>query len=196
MKPNPLYRILVSSYGLSTFSEGIILPIYAIFVQRIGGDILDASGAIAVFLIVSGVATILIHRLQWSKKHRTRLMVYGWLVWVIGIAGYFVISSTLTLFATQVLIALGNAIANPAFDAELDDHTDEALKSYEWGLFEALQDIFSGIAAIIGGVVALLFGFKTLIFIMVVAASLSFLMILYYVRARNKISILAVNNNL
>lgn len=172
------------------------MPIYAIFVQRIGGDILDASGAIAVFLIVSGVATILIHRLQWSKKHRTRLMVYGWLVWVIGIAGYFVISSTLTLFATQVLIALGNAIANPAFDAELDDHTDEALKSYEWGLFEALQDIFSGIAAIIGGVVALLFGFKTLIFIMVVAASLSFLMILYYVRARNKISILAVNNNL
>jgi predicted MFS family arabinose efflux permease len=186
MKPNFLYRILVSSYGLSTFSEGIIMPIYAIFVQRIGGDILDASGAIAVFLIVSGIATILIHRQKWSQKNRIRLMVYGWLIWVIGIAGYFLISSTLTLFATQILIALGNSIANPAFDAELDDHTDEDIKSYEWGLFEALQDIFSGIAAIIGGVIATFFGFQMLILFMVLAATLSFLLILYYVGAKNK----------
>lgn len=161
------------------------MPIYAIFVQKIGGDILDATGAIATFLIVSGAATIVIHRFKWSEKHRTKLMVFGWLIWVLGIAGYLLISSTLTLFAAQILVALGNAIANPAFDAELDDHTDEEIKSYEWGVFEALQDIFNGIAAIVGGLIATFFGFKVLIIVMVIMATISFAMILYYVKVRD-----------
>jgi len=99
-------------------------------------------------------------------------MVWGWLLWVVGIMSYFAVSSTLTLFATQILVALGNAIADPAFDAELDDNIDTRLKSYEWGVFGATQDILNGVAAIIGGVIATVFGFKVLILCMVVAASI------------------------
>ncbi|MEK7570046.1 MAG: MFS transporter [Patescibacteria group bacterium] len=188
IKTNRLFRVLVSSYALSTFSEGIILPIYAVFVQQIGGDILEASGAIAIFLVVSGVTTIFIHRTRWSQTHRMQLLVYGWLLWVVGVAFYFFISNTLTLFVAQVIVALGNAIANPAFDAELDDHTDKKIKSYEWGIFEALQDIFAGVAAIVGGVVAATFGFKALISFMVVFATISFLGILYYVRVKKRLA--------
>lgn len=184
MRTNYLYRVLVSSYAISTFAEGILMPIYAIFVQKIGGDILEASGAIAIFLIVNGVATIAIHRIGWSQKHRRLLMVWGWLLWVIGIGSYFVVSSTVTLFITQVLIALGNAIADPAFDAELDDNIDTRLKSYEWGVFGAVQDVLNGIAAIVGGVIASVFGFKVLILCMVLAATISFCLILYYMHAR------------
>jgi predicted MFS family arabinose efflux permease len=182
MKPNKLFKILVASYAISTFAEGIITPIYAIFVQKIGGDILEATGAVATFLIVSGVATIVIHRTKWSQRNRKMLMIVGWLVWVLGIAMYLIISDLITLFLAQVLIALGNATANPAFDAELDDHTDEKIKSYEWGLFEALQDILSGIAAIAGGLVVTFLGFQTLIYCMIAAATLSFLLILYYLQ--------------
>lgn len=182
MKTNRLYRTLVISYAISTFAEGIIAPIYAIFVQKIGGDILEATGAVATFLVMSGVATIAIHRSRWSQRHRKTLMVAGWLIWVLGIGMYLVISDLLTLFAAQVLIALGNATANPAFDAELDDHTDSRIKSYEWGLFEALQDILSGVAAIAGGLVVTAFGFEALIYCMIIAATVSFLLILYYLR--------------
>jgi hypothetical protein len=184
MKTGYLYRILVSGYAISTFAEGILMPIYAVFVQKIGGDILEASGAIAIFLIVNGLATFVIHRMSWSQKHRRVLMVWGWLLWVVGIGSYFAVSSTATLFMTQVLVALGNAIADPAFDAELDDNIDTRLKSYEWGVFGAVQDILNGVAAIIGGIIATVFGFKVLILCMVIAATVSFFMILYYVRVR------------
>ncbi|NTU66862.1 MAG: MFS transporter [Candidatus Moranbacteria bacterium] len=180
MKINRFYKILIISYAISTFAEGIIAPIYAIFVQKIGGDILEATGAVATFLIMSGAATIVIHRSRWSQKHRKTLMIVGWFVWVLGIGMYLIISDLPTLFAAQVLIALGNATANPAFDAELDDHTDAKIKSYEWGLFEALQDILSGIAAITGGLVATLFGFEALVYCMIAAATISFFLILYY----------------
>jgi hypothetical protein len=187
-RPNRLYKQLVASYVISTFAEGILLPIYAIFVQQIGGDILEASGAIAVFLIVSGIATVVIHRSQWSQRNRTLLLVGGWILWVAGIAFYYLISSTVTLFLAQVLVALGNAIADPAFDAELDDHTDEAIKSYEWGLFEAFKDILNGVAAIAGGLIAAFLGFRVLIACMIATATLSFLMILFYVRTRNALA--------
>ena len=83
MKLYSIHKLLIASYGIATFSEGVLMPIYAIFVQRIGGDILEASGAISIFLFVSGLTTVLIHRSNWSQKHRIKLMVYGWLLWVI-----------------------------------------------------------------------------------------------------------------
>jgi hypothetical protein len=186
MKTNFLYKLLVTAYATSTFAEGIILPIYAIFVQEIGGDILEASGAIGIFLIVNGIATIIIHRIPWSQKNRTYLLIGGWALWVFGIASYFAVSNTLTLFIAQILVAVGNAVADPAFDAELDDRIDVQLKSYEWGIFGATQDVLNGCAAILGGIIATLFGFRTLILCMVIAATFSFSLILYYVHIRKR----------
>ncbi len=186
MKKNFLFKLLISSYGLSTFSEGIIVPIYAVFVQKIGGDILEASGAVATFYVVCGLTTLFVHRLKWSQKNRVKLMTWGWFLWVVGIATYFLISNIATLFLAQVLTALGNAVADPAFDAELEDNTTEETASYEWGQFEALKDIFQGVAAFIGGIVAGVFGFRTLIMIMVATATISFLMILLYTKRKKE----------
>jgi predicted MFS family arabinose efflux permease len=190
MKKNILFRLLITAYGLSTFSEGIIVPIYAIFVQKIGGDILEASGAVAIFYVVCGLTTLIVHRLEWSQKNRITLMTWGWLLWLVGIATYFLISNIATLFIAQILTALGNAVADPAFDAELEDSTTKDKESYEWGLFEALKDIFQGVAAFIGGFVAGVFGFNALITIMVATATISFLMIVLYVKNRDQKKIL------
>ncbi|MBU1203010.1 MFS transporter [Patescibacteria group bacterium] len=186
MKLYNFHKLLIASYGIATFSEGVLMPIYAIFVQRIGGDILEASGAISIFLFVSGLTTILIHRSDWGQKHRIKLMVYGWLLWVIGIGGYFFISNIYTLFGIQIVVALGNAIANPAFDAELDDSINRKSKSYSWGIFEGIQDIANSIAAILGGIIASFFGFRVLIAFMFITAVVSFFIILYYVKIKNE----------
>jgi len=126
------------------------MPIYAVYVQNIGGDILDASGAMATFLIAQGVFTILIDRLSRTKKHTTTLMVVGWFIWVCGIAGYLLVSNTWMLFVTQIIIALGNCIADPIFDKELAEHTDKKNNLFERGLREGMQGIVGGIAAILG----------------------------------------------
>lgn len=186
MKLYNFQKLLIMSYGISTFSEGVLMPIYAIFVQDIGGDILEASGAISIFLFVSGLTTILIHRSDWSQRHRIKLMVYGWLLWVIGIGGYFFIFNIYTLFGIQIVVALGNAIANPAFDAELDDNINKKNKSYSWGIFEGIQDIANSIAAILGGIIASFFGFRVLIAFMFITAVISFFIILYYVKIKNE----------
>lgn len=181
MRTNRLYKILVSAYVASVFSEGIILPIYAIFVQKIGGDILEASGAMATFLVVEGVFTILVHRLRWSHEHRFILLIGGWVIWLIGIISYLLISNVFMLFATQVFTALGNAIADPAFDRELARHTDKKMEEFEWGIFEGANSIMSGVAAILGGIIAATYGFTVLIYFMISTASISLITILLYI---------------
>lgn len=187
--PNLFYKVLIASFSLSTFAEGIILPIYAIFVQKIGGDILDAGYAMGLFLITTGILTALVHRTTWSPRARIFLMVFGWAVWLVGIGSYLFISNIWTLFLAQILSATGDAIADPVFEVELVDHTDEELKEYEWGLFDGSKDIVDGIAAILGGIVVSAFGFRVMIYAMVTTATISFLMILWYVSKLRKINL-------
>ncbi|MCX6824306.1 MAG: MFS transporter [candidate division SR1 bacterium] len=179
---NSLYRLLLSAYSVSMFSEGVLLPIYAVFVQKIGGDILDASGAMAVFLISQGIFTIIIQRMKRTYKHHITMMIVGWIIWLMGIALYLAVSSTRMLFITQILVAMGNAIADPIFDKELADHTDKNNKLFERGLREGLQDIISGLAAIIGGLIAVFLGFKMLIGFMILTGTISLIIILLYVK--------------
>lgn len=181
-KFNPLYKLLVSSYGISLFSEWVILPIYAIFVQKIGGDILDASWAMATFLVSQGIFTIIIQRLKWTKRHRILLMVIWRFIRLCGIALYFFVSTTRMLFITQICIALGNSIADPIFDEELADNTDKNNRLFERGLWEGMQDIVNGIAAILGWVIAAFLWFQRLILFMTLSGTISLIMILVYVK--------------
>jgi len=37
---------------------------------------------------------------------------------------YIIVDTTIILFFTQVIIAIGNAMANPIFDEELEENTN------------------------------------------------------------------------
>ncbi|MEI7451695.1 MAG: MFS transporter [Candidatus Falkowbacteria bacterium] len=180
-KASLAYNLLIFAYSVSTFSEGIIVPIYAVFVQKIGGDILDAGLAMGIFLITQGLFTIIFHRLNWNPRSRTPIMITGWIIWLTGIGLYFIISNIWMLFLTQILTALGNAIADPVFDEELADHTTRAQSESQWATFEGGKDLMSGLAAILGGLIVSAFGFYFLIWAMVTTATLSLLIILFYV---------------
>ncbi|MEK7646910.1 MAG: hypothetical protein AAB378_00870 [Patescibacteria group bacterium] len=53
-------------------------------------------------------------------------------------------------------------------------------------IFEGLQDIAQGIAAILGRLIAFALGFKILIILMIATASMSFLLIMHYLRVKTK----------
>ncbi len=167
---------------ISTFAEGIILPIYAIFVQGIGGSILDAGLALGIFLMGEGIFTYLIHNKKRTHKKKINLMVFGWSVWLFGIFLYLIISNKWTLFLAQLFLALGNASADPIYDEEFASNTSKKTSEREWGLFEGGNSFVSGLSAIVGGIIASLFGFKILIYVMVGTAAISFILILYYLK--------------
>ena len=188
-RTNRFYRVLVTAWAFSSFAEGVILPIYAVFVQHVGGDILAAGGAMSVFLITEGVFIIAVHRFHWSPRARIVLMIFGWAIWLSGIVCYLFISNILTLFIAQILAAIGNAVADPVFDEELAEHIDESLKEREWGVWEGRKALIDGIAAIVGAAVASAFGFRALIYLMILTATGSFALIMWYVSRMRRMRI-------
>ena len=83
---------------------------------------------------------------------------------------------------SQVLTAIGNAVADPVLDQEMAEHMDKGIKEFEWGIFEGSKAFVDGSAAIIGAAIASFFGFQTLIGVMILTASISLTLILVYVR--------------
>ncbi|NCN87139.1 MFS transporter [archaeon] len=171
---------------ISTFSEGIILPIYAIFVQKIGGDILDAGLALGIFLMFEGIFTYFIHTKKRNHDKKIKIMISGWFVWLIGILIYLVISSKWTLFLAQIFLALGNALADPIYDEEFASNTNKNSSEKQWGLFEGGISFTQGLSAMVGGIIASIFGFEILIYTMAITATISFILILYYFRRVRK----------
>lgn len=174
------FKLLVLSYGLSTFAEGIIMPVYAFFVQNIGGGILETTGVISIFLLVSGLTSLWVHKNKWTQVNVKKMLIFGWMLWLIGIFFYLIISNLFTLIIAQIFMALGNAVANPAFDSELASNTKPTKNTSQWSIFEASQDIFNGIAAFLSGIIIIYLGFKVLIIFMCITATFSFLLILNY----------------
>ena len=177
--------ILTLAYAISTFASGILVPIYAFFVQKIGGGILETSWAIALYSIIYGLLTIAIHKTKLSHKYRMHFLWGGWLLWLFSITIYFLISTLPVLYISQMINALGDAMYEPVFDAEFSHHI-AADPDAGWAFFNGTTSIFYGIAAILGGFVAKHLGFDVLLYGVMAFGTLSFFLIAYYARTISK----------
>ena len=56
---NKAIRILLTTNSFILIASAMLAPIYALFVEEIGSDLLDASYAFAVFAFVAGITTLI-----------------------------------------------------------------------------------------------------------------------------------------
>ncbi|EKE06880.1 MAG: hypothetical protein ACD_18C00249G0015 [uncultured bacterium] len=161
-------KILLISDSWINLSLGMIGPIYAIFVEEIGGDILDASWAYSVYMITAGVVMYLLSKWEDRAKHKEKFVVLGYALTSIACLSYIFVYNQATLLFTQVLLGLSVAILSPAFDAIYSHYVKVKEEASNWGLWEALSFIVTGLAAVIGGYMANMFGFRTLFIVMFV----------------------------
>ncbi len=159
-------KVLLLSDAWITLALGLLGPIYALFVQGIGGDILDASWAYFAFLITSGALIYLMGKWENRVKHREKLIFAGYCLCSVGCFSYIFVSSQTGLVLTQIILGVAEAVMIPAFDALYSDYTEKKEEASEWGDVESLNYIVTAIAALIGGYVASIFGFRVLFMVM------------------------------
>jgi len=109
---NKILKVLLASSFFVSLAGGFFTPIYAIFVEEIGGDILTAGSAYAAFAIVSGLLIYAIGLWEDKVKHQEKLFVLGQGLTVLGFTGYLFIDSPKDLFIVQVI--LGIAVSSTA----------------------------------------------------------------------------------
>ncbi len=163
---NRAVKTLLLAEGFFLFASGLLGPIWAVYVEDIGGDILDASGAFGLFMLTAALVTYVLSKIEDRQRHKAKFVVFGYLIGVIGYTGYIFVESTFQLLLVQAILGLTVAIKDPAYDGLFSKFAKKHI-TLAWGEWEAMDYLTTGASAIVGGLIAKFFGFKTLIFLMI-----------------------------
>ena len=168
-------KILLLSAIFFDLAAGLIGPIYAIFVEEIGGDLLTAGSSFAIFSMVSGILIFFVSKIEDKIKNTKKFLILGRLLGAIGLGGYILVENPLHLFIVQAILGLSVAIKSPAFSAVFSKNLDKGKYASEWGMLQSIYYVSIGVAAIGGGYIAQELGFKVLFWIMFILSIISFI---------------------
>lgn len=165
---NRAITILLATNALILFAGAMFGPIYALFVEEIGGDLMDAGLTVGIFAFTAGVVVLLSGRFSDKIKERELVVVAGYIILGLGFLLYLFVDSIWFLFCVQAIVGLGEAIYSPSFDAVYSKHLEARKAGTQWGAWEGMNYFIGAIGAVIGGFVATRFGFDPLFVIMAV----------------------------
>jgi len=175
-------KILLVVSGIFIFAGGLFGPLYAVFVEGIGGDLITAGGAYSAFAISAGVLVFIISKWEDHVKHTEKLIIAGYAISAIGYFYYIFVRDPLNLFIVQVIFGIGQAVCSPAYDGLYSRSMDKGRYVFQWGIWESMSRIVMGVSALLGGFIALYYGFSTLFVIMFVLSLLGVLVSLLLIK--------------
>ncbi|MFA6252208.1 MAG: MFS transporter [Candidatus Paceibacterota bacterium] len=163
---NKQIKILLMTNGTILAATAMLGPIYARFVEKIGGSILDTSYAFCTYAFAAAITTLISGRYVDRLKENELVLVCGYIVMGLSFFGYMFVDSIWSLLLVQVLIGFGEAIYAPAFDALYSKHLDGRQAGREWGAWESIYYFMVSFGAITGGFLVVTFGFNAMFIIM------------------------------
>ena len=164
-------KVLLITNAMVLIAPAMLAPIYAIYVEKIGGDLLDASFTGGVFALVAGITTLIAGKYADKIKENELIVVFGYFVMGLGFLLYVFVNSVIFLFLVQALIGFAEAMYLPAFDALYSKHLSWKNAGKEWGAWESMNYFTTATGAMVGGIIVSLFGF---IFVFLLMAILCF----------------------
>ncbi len=163
---NRSLRILITVNSILVFISGLFAPFYAVFIAHIGGSIAFAGLSWAIFSIVAGLLIFLFSTLELKMKEPELLIALGYVLRGVVFISYAYMTNLTQLIITQVLWGMATALGSPAFDSVYASHTSKENAIAEWGKWEGIAAIVTGLAALIGGVLIQTFGYTTIFMVM------------------------------
>lgn len=170
---NSREKILLYGANLWYLGEGMLGPLFAIFGQKIGGNILDISWAWAIYLIVTGFFIILVGKISDERFSKNKLMVLGYALNALFTFGYLIVDSPVKLFLIQAGLGIASALATPTWFALYAKYEDRHHEGYDWGLAMGEKQLLLGLAIVIGGLIVNYFSFNILFILMGVIQTLA-----------------------
>lgn len=155
-------RILVIASFFGYMTAGLFGPVYAIFVQKIGGDVLEAGVAYGIFSIVSGLFIFSVGRMKWFLQHLRPMVVVGYALFAVGSLAYLLVENSTELFFVQVLEGIAGGILEPAWDGIFSANLSEETATRFWSSWAGVRDFAMGIGAFAGGAIVASFSFSAL----------------------------------
>ena len=167
-------RLLLKISFLTTFAESMLVPMYSAFTEKVGGSILDAGIAFAVFSMATGIVITLIGTRPWFQLHVRSCLMLGFLASACCDFSYVFVDNRWQLFAVQVIAGLATGLIEPAWDSLFTDDIEHSSAKH-WSIWAGGSHLVAGTAALIGGLVVAYFSFTALFLAMCAIDSSAFI---------------------
>jgi MFS family permease len=179
-------RILIWSSNLWNFGDGLLGPLFAVFAQQVGGNILDIAWAWGIYLIIMGVGIIIVGHIS-DKISKLNLLLSGYILSTLFTFAYLLVHTAQMLFIVQGGLGIATALANPTYFALLAGYSSKNADGALWGWADGRDKIAIGLAVFCGGLIVSRFGFQALFVLMGVLQLLSALYLarLYHFEGRS-----------
>lgn len=185
-----MYLYLLLASLVANFADSLFGPLYAVYVQGIGGDLLDVGNTMALYSVATGILIIMVGKLsdRWSKASITTI---GFGLSALGTLGYLVIQTPLHLYLLQLIFAVSTALLSAPLSALFAEHINKQKAGLLWALEGGGGKILFGIGMLIGTSLTYHFGFTAvfiIIFLFQVCATLLQLRVYIGTNTKNHIS--------
>ena len=137
-------------------------PLFSVYAEKVGGDILDITWAWATYLVITGLLYIVVGRLMNNKEYKVSVMVAGYILNALLTFCYIFVHSPMQLFMVQAGLGVAEAIGTPAWDAMYAKNQHEEMDTYAWGLSTGQSQIVTGVAFALGGMIIHFVSFQAL----------------------------------
>lgn len=178
MKNNRALKVLFTYNSLFLFSSMLFGPLYAIYVNKLGGGVLLISISSAVYYVASTFFMIFVSKWGDRVKEKELLLVASYLIRGLGYIGFIYMNSAVLLILLQTLFGLADALGTPIFGALFATHTDKNEEVLEYSDWSIVSNLVMALGAIIGGYTVSAFGFGFLFVVMSILCFVSALGIL------------------
>jgi MFS family permease len=179
---NRALRLMLVNNGIILFVAGLLTPLYAIYVEEIGGRLIDVSIAASVLPFAAAITVLIAGYIADKTDEDVMIMVVGSVFITLGFFLYLFTHSMAMVILNQALIGIGEAIYAPAFDSVYSLHLNKKKAGRQWGAWEAMRYVTLSASALIGGVIIVQTGFHTLFFIMTLASLFNLIYLFFYGR--------------
>ncbi len=167
-------RYLLWSSNLWYFGSGLLGPLFAVFTQRVGGDILSITNVWGAYLVSMGICVILVGKLSDSYLTKKSLVLWGYALNALLTFGYLLVHNPTDLLIVQVGLGFATALSAPTWSALYDKYSGRGSEGYVWGLSSGFEKIATGVAIFLGGYIVSTYSFDALFIIMGVIQILAF----------------------
>lgn len=170
--------LLILASVLGTFAGGLFSPVSAVFVQKIGGDMLSIGWASTVYFIAIGIFIAIFGKIA-DRIGKKALLIAGFaLITAVDIYSIF-IRNVEMYFVGQIIFGIGLAMTNPSWNGLFSMMLEKGRESSHWSIWECITSFGIGFAAIAGAFAANAFGFAYLFGLKAVLHSGSIIAILF-----------------
>jgi len=159
-------NILLTTNSLILLATAMLAPIYAIYVEDIGGSLLDASLTAGALALAAGITSLFAGKLTDRTNNKKIIIVIGYLVICLGFFLYLFVNSIWLLLLVQILLGFGQAFYAPAFDVLYSEHTSRQRRGIQWGMWESMFSFTTAFGAVAGGIIATFLSFSAIFILM------------------------------